>query len=104
MQLIDKFLYFYLYYVGDFVRKKRTIPTTDSDLYPYGPQSLTFPAGSENGTSVCLTISAIEDTIIEVTEEFLISLDVTDERDTITGPAEHELSIIDNDGKIMIRL
>ena len=84
-------------FIGSFRNRRNALEATE-DLYPYGPQLLVFPTGSTNGTAVCLTMFVVEDSIIELPEEFLISLEVTDERDTIREPSEQEVIIMDNDG------
>ena len=64
------------------------------------PLTVTFPPGSGNGTTMTVTISAVDDAIAEGDEEFQVSVGSTSPAVTDGSPTSLTVTILDDDRKL----
>ena len=71
--------------------------TSGVDYGFVSPETLTFPAGSTDGTTLSVTLSPLDDLLIEGDEAVNLELQSLTGPAVIIAPGTHEVKIIDND-------
>ena len=70
-----------------------------SDFIPFANEVLRIPSTTAVGNSVCRDITVTDDMIVEGSETFTITVEITDPTDVVVGPNTAVIIIGDDDSE-----
>ena len=72
--------------------------TAGEDYSAFGPQLMTFPAGSSSGSQQMVTVTVLDDAVAEGPETIMLQLQSTGSGAILGSNTSHGLVIVDDDG------